>query len=170
MGGGVQGPEPARLVPSGFSPDCWSDALALGVAPCVCAGVLNDFPPMPTHYETLSVPPSASKEEIRRAYRGAARLLHPDTNPSPDAAARFATLSAAYQVLSDARARREYDRSLEGRGAPEHAQPAQAHYTWTNIATDAAPKPGAPSIGQRDFDEMYNAYFGQGKKSRPRPG
>ncbi|MBC7773102.1 MAG: DnaJ domain-containing protein [Pyrinomonadaceae bacterium] len=129
---------------------------------------------MLTHYDILGVTTEATREEIRRAYRAAARLIHPDANPAHDATKKFAALSQAYEVLSDAKRRREYDEKLRSHsnlaadadGAPS----GQAHYTWTNIATDASPKAGSASIGQHDFDEMYNAYFGKGKKSRPRPG
>ncbi len=60
-------------------------------------------------YDVLGVPPSASAEEIRRAYRALARLIHPDLNPGHDAASRFARLSDAYAVLSDPARRRAYD-------------------------------------------------------------
>jgi len=130
--------------------------------------------PMPTHYEILGVDKHATKEEIRRAYRSAARAIHPDTNPSHDATEKFAALSHAYHVLADTKSRRAYDKQLEGirsasRGLGGEAT-GQAHYSWTNIASDATPAGGAGSLGERDFDEMYEAYFGKVKKTRPREG
>lgn len=62
-------------------------------------------------YTILSVPQSASAEEIRRAYRILARRYHPDINPSKDASNRFATIAHAYAVLGDTEKRREYDRN-----------------------------------------------------------
>src|SRR5260370_34241638 len=60
-------------------------------------------------YDVLGIAPSASPDEIRRAYRALARLVHPDVNPALDASIRFAQLSDAYMVLSDPVKRRSYD-------------------------------------------------------------
>lgn len=61
------------------------------------------------HYNTLGVPRGAGADDIRRAYRKLARQHHPDVNKSPDAAAKFAEIQAAYDVLSDDQKRRLYD-------------------------------------------------------------
>jgi molecular chaperone DnaJ len=61
-------------------------------------------------YEVLGVKKSASADEIKKAYRKLARIHHPDANPN-DAKAeeRFKEISTAYEVLSDAKKRAEYD-------------------------------------------------------------
>ncbi len=61
------------------------------------------------HYEVLGVSRDASEDEIKKAYRRLARQLHPDVNPSEDAAERFKLVTHAYDVLSDADSRRRYD-------------------------------------------------------------
>ena len=68
------------------------------------------------HYAALGVAKDASAADIKKTYRKLARELHPDTNPGGEA--RFKQVSEAYDVLSDATKRREYDeaRSLLGRG------------------------------------------------------
>ena len=60
-------------------------------------------------YEILGVSPSAPAEDIKVAYRKAARLYHPDKNPDPAAADRFRRIQSAYELLADPTRRRDYD-------------------------------------------------------------
>ncbi len=61
------------------------------------------------YYEVLGVDRSATRDEIKRAYRRLALKYHPDRNKSPDATAKFREIAEAYAVLSDDMKRREYD-------------------------------------------------------------
>ncbi|MBV6631641.1 MAG: J domain-containing protein [Alphaproteobacteria bacterium] len=61
------------------------------------------------HYKALDVLPTASNEEVKRAFRQRARDLHPDRNPGKDTTAAFQRVTAAYEVLKDPDKRREYD-------------------------------------------------------------
>lgn len=71
---------------------------------------------MADHYETLGVARDAAPEEIKKAYRRLARELHPDVNPSPEAAERFKDVTHAYDTLSDPQRRRQYDAGDQGQG------------------------------------------------------
>lgn len=65
---------------------------------------------MANPYETLGVAPNAHQDEIRKAYRKAAKESHPDLNPGkPAAEARFKDISAAYDIVGDADKRKRYD-------------------------------------------------------------
>lgn len=64
---------------------------------------------MSDHYEALGVSRDATQDEIKKAYRRLARELHPDVNPDPSAAERFKSVTHAYEVLSDAQSRAQYD-------------------------------------------------------------
>jgi curved DNA-binding protein len=68
---------------------------------------------MKNHYKTLGVNGSATAAELRRAYRILARRYHPDLNPGKTSEERFKEIAAAYEVLSDAGRRRQYDVELE---------------------------------------------------------
>jgi molecular chaperone DnaJ len=62
------------------------------------------------YYEVLGVSREASDAEIKKAFRGLARELHPDvTGHDPEAEARFKEAAEAYEVLSDAERQRTYD-------------------------------------------------------------
>ncbi|MBN1287795.1 MAG: VWA domain-containing protein [Anaerolineae bacterium] len=61
-------------------------------------------------YTILGVPPDASPEEIKRAYRLGAQRFHPDANPHPGAAIQFREIASAYETLSNSARRAEYDR------------------------------------------------------------
>jgi molecular chaperone DnaJ len=62
------------------------------------------------YYATLGVKKTASPEEIRKAFRKAARKYHPDVNPGDKRAEeKFKEISEANDVLSDEKKRKVYD-------------------------------------------------------------
>jgi Ca-activated chloride channel homolog len=64
------------------------------------------------YYACLGLPFDATPDEIKHAYRKAARRLHPDTNPAPEAVETFLSVQQAYEVLSDSKRRAAYDSGL----------------------------------------------------------
>ncbi|HCB49863.1 MAG TPA: molecular chaperone DnaJ [Chloroflexi bacterium] len=73
------------------------------------------------YYEVLGVDRSASKEDLKRAYRRMARKFHPDVNKDSGSDERFKEINEAYEVLSNDSTRATYDRfghaGVQGAGA-----------------------------------------------------
>jgi curved DNA-binding protein CbpA len=104
------------------------------------------------YYELLELPPTASADEIKRAFRGQIAKYHPDKVQhlgkefQAMAADRAAELTEAYRVLSDAGRRAEYDQARaddSGAGAPAgpsqpSADPPRAAAPPSEAATPAA--------------------------------
>jgi hypothetical protein len=68
----------------------------------------------PTYYERLGIKPTASAQQIRRAYRDLSKLYHPDTTTLAPAIAteKFQQLNEAYATLSNPERRLAYDRQI----------------------------------------------------------
>ncbi|MCL2473355.1 MAG: DnaJ domain-containing protein [Alphaproteobacteria bacterium] len=72
-------------------------------------------------YNILGVSKTASPADIKSAYRKLAKKLHPDVNPGrKDIEQRFKEVTAAYDLLSDAKKRAKYDRGeINAQGQPQ---------------------------------------------------
>lgn len=108
------------------------------------------------YYEILEVDRSASPDEVKKAFKKAAKKYHPDLNKDPDAEARFKEATEAYDVLSDTEKRRIYDQfgheGLKGRGvAPD--------FTYANVQ----------DIFEQIFGGGFADLFGGGGRQRRGP-
>ena len=60
-------------------------------------------------YAIFGIPPDATQDDIREAYRVAARRFHPDANPNEGADIQFRDIASAYEVLGNPALRADYD-------------------------------------------------------------
>jgi Ca-activated chloride channel family protein len=64
------------------------------------------------YYELLGLPPDASQDEIRRAYRQLVLRLHPDKNANKGETDLFIDIQKAYEFLSDPKNKTDYDQHI----------------------------------------------------------
>ena len=105
-----------------------------------------------TYYELLELPPTASADEIKRAFRHHISRYHPDKvhhlgeEFQEMAALRSAELTEAYRVLSDEGRRAEYDRAAFGSIGPADVESDGGAATdVVEEPSSAAPPPFADS-------------------------
>jgi curved DNA-binding protein CbpA len=67
---------------------------------------------LPNHYEILGVPPDATIDEIKAAWKRHLKYWHPDRNSRADADAKAKALNEAHDVLADPMKKADYDRRL----------------------------------------------------------
>lgn len=102
------------------------------------------------YYDVLGVKKSATQDEIKKAYRKLARKYHPDANPNdPKAEEKFKEVSSAYEVLSDAEKRKQYDAGPSMFGGP--GQPGGGFRGYQG---------GQPTGG--DWSDLFGNLFGGG--------
>jgi len=102
-----------------------------------------------THYDTLGVSPTASDEEIKRAFRKLARKYHPDVAKGAEAEATFKKVNEAYDVLKDPEKRAAYD-------APEPQPDFSSSPHWDGGFGFSHPGAG----DMRDFEEILRGFRG----------
>ncbi|MGM9928619.1 MAG: molecular chaperone DnaJ [Bacillus sp. (in: firmicutes)] len=106
------------------------------------------------YYEVLGVSKTASKEEIKKAYRKLSKQYHPDINKADDAAEKFKEIKEAYEVLSDDQKRAQYD---------------QFGHTNPNQGFGGGGFGGDFGGGFGGFEDIFSTFFGGGGGRRRDP-
>lgn len=65
------------------------------------------------YYQILEIEPTASQEEIKKAFRRLAIKYHPDKNPGIDTTKQMQLINEAYLFLKDIEGRTKYDREYQ---------------------------------------------------------
>ena len=91
---------------------------------------------MDDYYRALELNKNASLDEIRKSFRTLALKYHPDKNKNEGSKEKFMKIVEAYEVLSDANGKKNYDESITTKkNTPKY------DFSWTPSA---------------DFDKVYS--------------
>lgn len=122
---------------------------------------------MKNYYSILGVTPDSSDAEIKSAYRKLARKYHPDVNPY--GTARFKDITEAYETLSDAKKRIQYD-TVNGffKSSPKQ----EKQHTSSNKADSEYKKQASfqnhtePKMSKEEFSKKINDIFEEFSKPK----
>lgn len=110
------------------------------------------------YYEVLGVSKSAAQDEIKKAYRQLALKFHPDKNPGDKSAEeKFKEATEAYQILSDAEKRRQYDQYGHQAFGPQGPQ-----VDYSNLEDIFSEIFGRSS----GMESIFDVFFGGGGRER----
>lgn len=65
------------------------------------------------YYKILEIPNNATQAEIKNQFRRLVKEWHPDKNPDPTTKEKMAEINKAYEVLSDIKRRKNYDKFFD---------------------------------------------------------
>lgn len=110
------------------------------------------------YYEVLGVQKTASDDEIKSAFRQAAKKYHPDLHPDDkEAEAKFKEVNEAYEVLSNPDKRQKYDQF--GHAAFDPTAGAGSYSSWSGFGGGGT----SPFSG---FGDIFSDLFGGGASAR----
>ena len=108
------------------------------------------------YYEVLGVDRSVSDDDLKKAYRKAAKKYHPDLNPGDkEAEKKFKEVNEAYEVLSDKEKRARYDQFGHAGVDP-------------NFGAGGGGFGGGFTGDFGDLGDIFNSFFGGGFGGRSR--
>jgi DnaJ-class molecular chaperone len=124
-------------------------------------------------YKVLGITRDATAEEVRKAYRAAAKKSHPDLHPGDSGAEqRFKALNAANDLLSDPGKRAAFDRGeIDAEGQP--IMPGRSFYNdYAQSQAAGGRYSGGPGLDENDLHDMFGAFFRNqaGASTAPRRG
>lgn len=134
------------------------------------------------YYQILGVKKDAKADEIKKSYRRLARKFHPDVNPNDKAAEdKFKEVQEAYDVLSDEKKRKVFDRfgyyadnlsadSPYGAGASSGGGAGAPGFDFSGFDFNAGSTGSGGSSSFRDiFSDLFRGSGGPGARPEPEP-
>lgn len=116
---------------------------------------------MANYYDILGVSKTATQEEIKKAYRKAAILLHPDKNPNnKQSEEKFKEVNEAYSVLSDQVKKDQYD--YKTRGVPPK-------FSWNTSGKYKTENYDDIFSKFTDFENFASGFTASGRRTNPKP-
>ncbi len=120
------------------------------------------------YYEILGINKTASKSEIKKAYRKLAKKYHPDKNDSDDAEEKFKEVQEAYEILSDENKRKAYDQfghagtqGFSGGGGGAYSGFSGFEDLFTGGFSGQGGRGGASFSGNaEDLGDIFSQFFG----------
>ncbi len=123
------------------------------------------------YYNILGVKKDAKADEIKKSYRRLARKYHPDVNPNDKGSEdKFKEVQEAYDVLSDDKKRKVFDRfgyyadnlDADSPFSSGAASSGQAGGGFDFSGFDFSQTPGQSSGGGSSFRDIFSDLFGGG--------
>lgn len=105
------------------------------------------------YYKILEIPRTAGLDDIKKAYRLKAKLVHPDVNNSPKANEIFAVVVLAYETLSDDSKRYLHDIQLNHVDSEKMTAERKRQYYGTSVKNDSFSNPSNP-----EFHNGWNSF------------
>lgn len=120
--------------------------------------ITDELQPGDDLFAIIGVSRQSSSDEIRRAYRARARLIHPDVNRAPDAALQFRRLVAAFEILSDEQRRAAWQQKVQANAAWDELHRMRDGSTgWRAAYSQRRPK--ANNRNARDASMLHTLTF-----------
>lgn len=110
------------------------------------------------YYKTLGVEKTASKDDIRKAYKKLAKKYHPDISKEPDAEAKFKEINEAAAILGDDQKRANYDQYGTADSSGFGGQ-GFSGFDFSNFSEGF----------NMDFGDVFDMFFGSGRRSSSGP-
>lgn len=116
------------------------------------------------YYETLGISKSATKDDIKRAYRKLAHQYHPDKQGGNEA--KFKEANEAYQILGDEQKKAQYDRF--GTGFNDNAGGSGGGRGFGGFSAGGDQGFEFDFGGFEDIFDIFGGGFGRGAKAKSR--
>ena len=114
------------------------------------------------YYDILGIQKSASKDEVKKAFRKLAAQYHPDKKTGDEA--KFKEISEAYAVLGDEKKRAEYDAYGQAyAGGGGGSQGGFGGFNWADFQ-----QAGGGQGFEFDFGDIFGDFFGGGRQQQNR--